>query len=197
MNGIYDPRSRYVSSADIALGGGLVADWQCQLVEPSHPALYQRASVDPFSTGLDWRVTERQMLDLMHANLGVGLSANQVGSNCNMFVMHHSFLGSIGVYQPRILATSGLVDIEEGCLTWPLLYLRIRRAQNVQVQFTRTDGHTVVETWLDGLDARCFLHEYDHLQGINFIDQVSDFRLKRARAARDRRFRKLRGVITS
>jgi peptide deformylase len=44
---------------------------------------------------------------------------------------------------------------------------------------------------MDGIDARCFLHEYDHLQGTNFIDIVSDFKLRRAMEKRDKRFKKL------
>jgi peptide deformylase len=59
------------------------------------------------------------------------------------------------------------------------------------VQFTKTDGETDVEMWMDGIDARCFLHEYDHLQGINFIDLVSDFKLQMAKEKRDKRFKKL------
>jgi peptide deformylase len=187
----YDPYTKYSSSTEISLGDFLVEEWNCELVEPKHPALHRSATVNPFSGNVDWVQREKQMIQLMHHNMGVGLSATQVGSSYNMFVMHHSMLGDIGVYKPKILQTENEVVIEEGCLTWPLLYLRISRAEKIQVQYTKNDGVTTVETWMDGIDARCFLHEYDHLQGVNFIDLVSDFKLQRAKQSRDKRFKKL------
>lgn len=191
MSKKYNPYDKYTSSSDISLGDFLVEDWQCLLVEPNHPALHRSATTDPFKGGVDWPSCEKEMFDLMHYNMGVGLSSTQVGSSYNMFVMTHSVLGDIGVYKPQILETSGEIVIEEGCLTWPLLYLKINRPARIKVQFTKTDGETVVETWMDGIDARCFLHEYDHLQGINFIDLASDFKLQMAKEKRDKRFKRL------
>ena len=195
MNKKYDPYSKYASSENISLGDSFVEDWRCELVEPSDVALHRSATTDPFKGGVDWTVREKEMVALMHANLGLGLSATQVGSSYNMFVMTHSFLGDIGVYKPKILETDGEVMIEEGCLTWPLLYLRIKRPARIKVQFTKTDGKSAVETWMDGIDARCFLHEYDHLQGTNFIDLVGDFKLQMAKQKRDKRFKKLSRAI--
>ena len=187
----YDPYSKYASSTDVSLGEFIVEDWRCELVDPRDPALHRSATTDPFKSGIDWTKREKEMLELMHANLGVGLSATQVGSSYNMFVMAHSFLGDIGVYKPSIIETEGEVQIEEGCLTWPLLYLKIKRPAKIKVQFTKTDGKTVVEMWMDGIDARCFLHEYDHLQGTNFIDLVGNFKLQMAKEKRDKRFKRL------
>lgn len=191
----YDPYSKYSSSTNVSLGDTFVEDWKCELVDPKNTALHRSATTDPFTSGIDWTIREKEMLELMHDSLGVGLSATQVGSSYNMFVMTHSILGDIGVYKPKILETEGDIVIEEGCLTWPLLYLNIKRPEKIKVQFTKTDGETVVETWMDGLDARCFLHEYDHLQGINFIDLVSDFKLQMAKQKRDKRFKKLERAI--
>lgn len=187
----YDPYSKYASSEDISLGDSFVEDWICELVDPSNRALHTSATLDPFESGIDWTVREKEILELMHKNLGVGLSATQVGTSYNMFVMTHSYLGDIGVYKPEILETEGEVQLEEGCLTWPLLYIKIKRSAKIKVQFTKTDGETVVQTWMDGIDARCFLHEYDHLQGINFIDLASDFKLQMAKEKRDKRFKRL------
>lgn len=187
----YDPYSKYASSEDISLGDSFVEDWICELVDPINRALHTSATLDPFKSGIDWTVREKEMLELMHKNLGVGLSATQVGTSYNMFVMTHSYLGDIGVYKPEILETEGEVQIEEGCLTWPLLYIKIKRPAKIKVRYTKTNGETVVETWMDGIDARCFLHEYDHLQGVNFIDLVSDFKLQIAKEKRDKRFKRL------
>lgn len=191
----YDPYSKYASTEDISLGDSFIDDWRCQLVEPSNRALHTSATVDPFKGDIDWAAREKEMIALMHANLGVGLSATQIGTSYNMFVMHHRFLGDIGVYKPEILETEGEVMIEEGCLTWPLLYLKIKRAERIKVRYTKTDGETVVEMWMDGIDARCFLHEYDHLQGVNFIDLVGDFKLQMAKQKRDKRFKKLERAV--
>ena len=187
----FNPYDRYASSSDISLGEFLIEDWKCELVEPRHPALHKRASTDPFSGSINWADREKEMFSLMEANFGVGLAAPQVGSSYNMFVMKHSFLGNMGVYKPEILETEGTVQIEEGCLTWPLLFIHIDRPAKIKVRFYKNDGETVVETWMDGIDARCFLHEYDHLQGTNFIDIVSEFKLRRAKEKRDKRFKKL------
>lgn len=187
----FNPYDKYASSTEISLGEFLIEDWKCELVEPRHSALHKRASVDPFSGNIDWAEREKEMFELMHNNLGVGLSATQVGSSYNMFVMRHSFLGDMGVYKPEILETEGEVDIEEGCLTWPLLFIHIKRPAEIKVRFYKNDGETQIEMVMDGIDARCFLHEYDHLQGTNFIDIVSDFKLRRAMEKRDKRFKKL------
>lgn len=191
----FDPYSKYASTTDISLGDSFVEEWRCELVEPSNRSLHTSATLDPFKSNIDWAIREKEMIDLMHANLGVGLSATQVGSSYNMFVMQHRFLGDIGVYKPVILETEGETTIEEGCLTWPLLYLKIKRAERIKVQFTKTDGETVVEMWMDGIDARCFLHEYDHLQGVNFINHVSDFKLQLAKQKRDKRFKKIERAV--
>lgn len=191
----YNPYDKYASSSDVSLGDFLVEDWQCELVDPKHPALRKRATVDPFSGDVNWAEREQEMIALMHNKLGVGLAAPQVGSSYNMFVMTHSFLGDIGIYKPEILETEGEIDIEEGCLTWPLLFIHIKRPSKIKVQFYKNDGETKVEMWMDGIDARCFLHEYDHLQGVNFIDIVSDFKLQRAKEKREKRFKKIERAV--
>lgn len=187
----YNPYDKYASSDEITLDELVVEDWKCELVEPRHPALHKQASLNPFSGDIDWTEREKEMLGLMHDKLGVGLAATQVGSSYKMFVMNHSHLGNIGVYNPEILETEGEVQIEEGCLTWPMLFVHIRRPEKIKVSWTKNDGETRVETWMDGIDARCFLHEYDHLQGTNFIDLASELKLKRAKDKRDKFLRKL------
>lgn len=187
----YDPYDKYASSTNIRSDVLVDQAWKCELVEPNHPALRRRADQDPFHAEADWQQREKQMIALMHDNLGVGLASPQIGSSYNMFVMTHSVLGDIGVYKPEILETQGEVLIEEGCLTWPMLFLKISRPEQVRVRYTKTDGETQVETWLDGMDARCFLHEYDHLQGVVFLEHVSDYKLRRAKQKRDKTLKKL------
>ena len=76
-----------------------------KLVEPNHPAITTRCTTDPFELD-DVKSFEQDMLTLMGERFGVGLSANQVGENYRMFVMHHSVHGEIGVYNPEIISVS-------------------------------------------------------------------------------------------
>lgn len=188
----FDPYSKYASSTDISTEF-LLEDWNCELVNPRDPALRTIASVDPFSGDIDWAEREQEMFALMEANLGVGLAAPQVGSSYNMFIMCHSVLGNIGCYKPEILEVSDeMANIEEGCLTFPLLYLFIKRPEKVKVRYHKNDGETIVETWMDGMDARCFQHEYDHLQGQIFLEHedATEFKVRRAKEKRDKYLKK-------
>lgn len=193
----FNPYDKYASSTSISLGTTLIEDWQCELVEPKHPVLKKRATVDPFSGDVDWVQREREMCELMQNRFGIGLAAPQVGSSYRMFVMNHSHLGEIGVYNPEILETEGTTTMEEGCLSFPLLFMHITRPERIKVRFTKTDGETIVETWMDGMDARCFLHEYDHLQGKLFVDDVSDFKLRRAWKKQEKTLKKLQQQLKS
>ncbi len=186
----YDPFEHMASTSDIDT---LQSDnWKCELVEPRHSALHRKADVDPFTYNVDWEQREIEMCNLMHDKIGIGLAAPQIGQSYNLFVMKHTILGDIGVFNPKILETAGSDDLyEEGCLSFPLLYLKITRPEKVKVEYTKADGKTVVQTWMDGRDARCFQHEYDHLQGVNFIDLVSEMKLKFAMKRREKLFKKI------
>lgn len=188
----YDPYSKYATNDSISLDI-FEEEWTGNLVEPRHHALHEIANLDPFANNdIDWRVRETEMFITMAANKGIGLAAPQLGSNYNMFVMDHSIMGNIGVFKPEILERSEeTVIMEEGCLSFPILYLKISRPERIRVRYYKSDGETIVETDMDGRDARCFLHEYDHLQGRLFIDLVSDFKLRRAKEKQDKFFRKV------
>jgi peptide deformylase len=169
-------------------------EWQAELVEPRHPALHTAATKDPFeSTDIDWVEREQAMFTIMHDNLGIGLASPQCGDQHKMFVMSHSTKGDIGIYNPQILATSeSTCVIEEGCLTFPLLYLNITRPESVVVKYQSADGTETTET-LTETDARVFQHEFDHLKGLLFIDSTysSDLKLQRALAKREKTFKKM------
>jgi len=188
----YDPYKNYASNDEISTSF-IIEDWECKLVEPKHPALHKKANLDPFSGDIDWAEREQEMFKLMHDSFGIGLACPQVGSSYNMFVMNHEYLGDIGIYKPEILETDGDPECryEEGCLSFPMLYLDVRRPEKIKVRYYKNDGITQVETWMDGRDARCFQHEYDHLQGELFIDKVSDLKLQRAFKKREKFFKKL------
>ena len=165
---------------------------ELNLVQPNHPALRQIADVNIFEANVDVAEFENAMLDLMGNRFGIGLASPQVGASYNMFVMNHSVHGEIGVYNPEILESSEkTISREEGCLTFPLLFMFITRPDTVKVRYTKTDGVTVVEEELFERDSQCFQHEYDHLQGKLFLDDASDLKVRRAIAQRDKRVKKL------
>jgi len=187
----FNPYDKYASSSDIVLGDLVLDEWKCELVQPNHPALTRRASLDPFGSDIDWIEREQEMFKLMIDRIGIGLACPQIGQSYNMFVMAHSIMGNIGIYKPEILEQEGNVLLEEGCLTWPLLFFSVSRPEKIKVRYYKNDGETQVETWMDGIDARCFLHEYDHLQGIVYLEHASDFKLERAQKKRDKTLKKL------
>ena len=170
--------------------------WQAELVMPKHPALHQPATLDPFTSDVNWVERQQAMFQIMHENIGIGLASPQCGDQHRMFVMAHSTEGDIGIYNPQILdASEETCVIQEGCLTFPLLYLNITRPEKVKVRYQTVDQE-VVEVWLEGIDSRVFQHELDHLEGVLFIDSeyASELKLKRAFARREKTFKKLQGM---
>lgn len=187
----YNPYDKYTSSTDIS-ASFILEDWNCELVEPKHPALHKMANLDPFSSDINWAEREQEMFKLMHDRIGIGLAAPQVGSSYNMFVMTHSIMGDIGIYKPEILEVGdNTVVMEEGCLSFPLLFMHITRPEKIKVRYYKNDGETQVETWMDGIDARCFQHEFDHIKGELYLDKVSEMKLRRAYDKREKLFKKI------
>jgi len=168
--------------------------WLCKIVEPKHPALHRIADIDPFTAPEDanWAQREVDMFELMRYNHGIGLASPQIGNSYNMFVMNLQGSGDVGVYNPKILEHSETtVCMEEGCLTFPLLYFNVTRPEKVKVSYTLYDGETQIEDWLEGIDARCFQHELEHLQGKLFLEHASELKLKRAIKKRDKYFKEI------
>ena len=133
------------------------------------------------------------MIDLMHKEGGLGLSANQVGFPMQIFVMKTLLNKQHGsplvVINPLIKGLSKEIESgPEGCLSHPGLILKVRRPISCVVEFdTLTSDYKNVihiETKFDDIDARIFLHEYDHLYGIQYIDRVSKLKLEMAEKKR-------------
>lgn len=104
---------------------------------------------------------------------GLGLSANQIGMNKRVFAMLDQNKNSVAIFNPKIIETSEeMVVMPEGCLSYLGLYIKIRRPRAVVAEYYDINGVQQVFA-LDGLPARTFLHEYDHLNGVRFIDVAS------------------------
>lgn len=117
----------------------------------------------------------QDMLDTMYAQNGVGLAAPQIGENVRVFVIDVSTgnepLNPMVFINPKIIKKSGACISHEGCLSFPEAYTDVKRYECVMVKALDTNGRSFVLEAKDGsLLARCIQHEFDHLEGILFID---------------------------
>lgn len=118
--------------------------------------------------------------ETMVANDGLGLSANQVGLNHKVFVLRAEDNKPFAMFNPRIVATSEkLISLKEGCLSFPLLYLNIKRPEWVRVRYMDQHGETHTNRFM-GITCRVILHEYDHMDGKVFTHVASKFEADRA-----------------
>ena len=161
------------------------------LIPPTDPRVLMQ--IAPFfdDTLKEFNFKDRQdlcnvMKDTMYNYGGIGLSCNQVGLPYRMFVMGGHPEIDLGrtryVFNPEVLEMSKeTVMMKEGCLSFPFMFLAIKRPQWVQVKYQDEEGETK-EEHLHGMNARIFQHENEHMNGFIFKDLVSDFKWKRARA---------------
>lgn len=117
------------------------------------------------------------MFDLMYENKGIGLAANQVDLPYRLFVTN--FQGDPAAkdqqfvfINPTIKPMGKVVEDEEGCLSFPDIFAPVRRCEKVSVRAYDLAGKEV-SYQLSGLAARAVQHEYDHLDGVLFIDRLS------------------------
>jgi peptide deformylase len=109
---------------------------------------------------------------------GLGLAANQCGLPYRVFVLRSQ--EPLACFNPRIVDTSeGISLMDEGCLSYPHLAIPIKRARSIKVRFQDFKGETHTEIF-SGMTARCFQHELDHLDGIDYTKRASTFHLERA-----------------
>ncbi len=118
------------------------------------------------------RALIRDMFDTMVAEDGVGLAAPQVGKNLRLFVVKADDGIERAFINPQIIATSQeLVSYEEGCLSIPKIYEEVVRPEKITVQALNERGRRITLD-ADGFLARVIQHEYDHLDGVLFIDRI-------------------------
>lgn len=130
-------------------------------------------AVDLQNPGFDPRELKNEMVDLMLANNGIGLAANQIGLNAQVFVIGDSQSNSSIMINPTILQyTEETVDGYEGCLSFPNMYVKVKRPKEILAKFWNENLEEVV-TKIDGPSAKVYLHELDHLLGITIKDRVS------------------------
>lgn len=116
------------------------------------------------------------LVETCKKNNGIGLSANQCGFKHRVFVM-----GSgdeyVAFFNPKVVGSFGEAHIEEGCLSFPHLALRITRASVIAVEYQDFLGETKTQTF-SGISARCFLHELDHMNGVVYTERAKPLALQ-------------------
>ena len=155
---------------------GTVKGTSLKILKYPHPQL--RAENGHITTfGEDVEQIAKEMLLVMYAADGIGLAAPQVGINKRLMVFNEKGDPKDSDYEmvlcnPTIMATAGEEDTkEEGCLSFPQIYGRVTRAKWIEVEFNTLEGDKVQRTF-EGMPARIFQHEYDHLDKTLFIDRL-------------------------
>jgi len=171
-----------------------------KLVYHPHPSLLKQVQEFDFNK-LDAKDIEKQMIEIMNKEHGVGLSANQVDLDAQIFVMEpkdlegHKDGESFAVINPRIEAVSDQTVLgEEGCLSFPGLFFKVKRAQALVAKFLDSSGKECTIEF-KGWNARIFQHEFDHLYGINYIDRVSKMKIDMAKKKQQKYFKRIKGMI--
>ena len=123
------------------------------------------------------KILVEDLLDTMYSQNGVGLAAPQISENLRVFVIDVSTaeepLNPMVFINPKIIKKSGAVISHEGCLSFPEAFTDVKRYANVMVKAMDRNGRSFVLEAKDGtLLARCIQHEFDHLNGVLFIDHV-------------------------
>jgi peptide deformylase len=142
------------------------------------------------------RDTAKMMFETMYAANGVGLAAPQVGLSLRMAVICTGNCpdGEVVLVNPEIIDSQGKATVEEGCLSFPGIYVKVSRHAAVKVQYQDLDGAThVLEA--EGLLARAVQHELDHLDGVLLYDHMSPIqRMANRRALRMLELRQASGA---
>ena len=162
---------------------------ELKLIPPSDPRV--QTAIAPFDDAMlkdegfkDRKELTDKMYELMKKYGGIGLSANQIGLPFNMFVIgaHPNLENGMKLtcFNPMIISKSEEeVVMEEGCLTFPFLFLKITRPRKVVVKYT-DENNELKEGQLDGMMSRVFQHEYEHMLGRTFTEHASKLKLDRA-----------------
>ena len=156
--------------------------WQMNFLVPvTDPIL--KNPLESCSIGLDRKELQNTLKIAMEHHQGIGLSANQIGIKERAFIMYSDVKKKemISCFDPLITEYSKeKIIMDEGCLTWPGLWLKVERSEGIQCVYNDVDGE-LVQVQMHGLEARIFQHEYDHMEGTNFTQRVSRLKLNMAK----------------
>ena len=161
------------------------------IVPPSHPAFNKVIQPFEFNGEVDPKKLTDEMIDIMQKSNAAGLAANQLGLEHRVFVL--STAPNILVcFNPKIVHYSEKYVVkEEGCLTFPGMFVKIRRPEWIRVRFQDVNNNIETEN-LNGAVARAFQHELDHLDGINYLSRAKKIHIDQAKRKMKQIDRKLK-----
>lgn len=153
-----------------------------KLITDPDPILKQVSEPWDFEKDKHPEEIEKNMIEIMRTFNGIGLAGNQVGLLKRVLIIKlKDSVEPFAMFNPSVLEQS--VEVQktgEGCLSFPNLWLDVDRPKWVTSEFFDKQGKKCTIT-LQGIDARCFLHELDHLNGIVFTEKVKPLALMLAR----------------
>ena len=137
--------------------------------------------VENFDDSLRQLVSD--MFETMYEAPGIGLAATQVDRHIRLLVMDVSEVRNRPrcLINPEIIEADGEEEMDEGCLSVPGYYEKVRRAEHIRVRAQDENGQTS-EFDASGLEAVCIQHEMDHLEGKLFVDYLSNLKRNRIRS---------------
>lgn len=141
------------------------------LIPDSDPILHTKA--DPVTDIAAVKAVVDEMFCLMGSVGGIGLAAPQVGISKRFFIMNVNGVKVVAINPVILEETKERMLMIEGCLSYPGQKRTIERSSEIKVEYTDLEGRTK-KTRFKGLKARCFLHEYDHIEGIVFLDRETN-----------------------
>jgi len=142
-----------------------------ELVDPEHQLFHHR--IQSCSYNLDRHHLSRVLIENMIHHNGIGISANQIGIWERAFAMVRDLENNevMVCFNPRIIKSyTEEVEMEEGCLSYPELFLKVKRPDKIIVKYEDENKKTH-KIKLQGLASRVFQHEYDHMEGIDFTQR--------------------------
>ena len=151
-----------------------------EFVPETSPILMQECKEFDFDNPpFDPKEFAQALHDKMIKSDGLGLSANQVGIPYRVFVMRTGNK-PFAVFNPKVVDMSDKeISMKEGCLSYPLLYLSVKRPDSIRIRFQNEEGETRTEKFI-GMTARIAQHEFDHMVGKVYTEQASAFETQRA-----------------
>jgi peptide deformylase len=163
------------------------------LYDENHPMMKQRIpeyDITLLPTPVMTHTINRLKMTMKLYN-GLGLSANQCGVFERVFIVGNGEIVIVCINPKVIKASDDLIKDNEGCLSFPGLFLKVERASSVEVEYYDLEGKKY-NTTFTGLTARCFLHELDHMNGITMDKHVKPLALKMAKEKQGKLFKRVK-----
>ena len=161
-----------------------------KLIENTNPVL--TIPLSGCSEDMNRQEMKDNLIETMEHFNGIGLSANQCGIMERVFVMYSDVKKReiIACFNPKIVTESDEeIFMDEGCLTYPGLWLKVKRPDGIEVTYEDENGEKQ-EKAMFGLTCRVFQHEYDHMQGLDFTKRVRKLRLNMAKKRQKKQIKK-------